>query len=250
MRAQLKPLFGAELTFAKQLCEPNEAQIQQMKAMAKPELETALQKFAIQQAPMMGIQLGGRRVQNRKQLEAENIFNAFESATDRIVAEIFPAEEVALYREEQAERKAFRARSGAMALVAHLDSQFRLSQQQREDLTDELQESWKREWQHYLQILPNNPQFFPPVPNNLIVRHLNDVQAKLWRGLNKHQLGMHWQNLVNQGQFRNFKPEIDWFEDQPNAQPQNGLNFFGGAVFIQAVEEKVDEDVVDEEAEE
>lgn len=247
MREQLQPLFAAELTFAKAVCQPNAEQLQKMKVQASPELEKALRSFALQQAPMMGIQIGGGQAWGRgvphQQPEASDILNLFESSASRIVAGVFPPETVALYQAEQLHREKFRARSGAMALVVHLDERFRLSQDQRDQLTDSIQQVWQREWQVYLQFMDNNPQFFPQVPDDSVVPHLTDVQAKQWRAMQRQSLGLSWQNLHNQQFFQGVKPEDDWFEKQNKKAAGVGevINLFGvqvqGAV-VEVVEDR------------
>lgn len=229
MRAQIQPIFGAELTFAKQVCQPNELQLQKMKALAAPELEKTLQSFVVQQAPRMGIQIAGVRARPRQQ-QASKIFDDFEASASRIVANIFPAETIEIYQNEKKHRQEFRSRSGAMMLVAHLDTQFRLSRDQREKLTDSLQQVWRREWQHYLQIMASNPQFFPPVPDKSVLPHLSGIQLKRWKSMQRQQLGMNWQNINNNGQFRNLQPEVDWFEKQGKGAAVDVIQFLGGAV--------------------
>ncbi len=217
MRQQLKPFFAVELTFAKNVCQPNPEQLKKMKARATPALEETLRSLAIQQGGQMG---WGRAIRGIPK-QPRDILEQFEEAADQIVAEVFPPETVAIYQAEQQHRKAFRARAGALALVAHLDTKFRFTAPQREALSDSLQEAWQRSWQRYLQFMPSNPQFFPPVPDKAIVPHLNPVQVKQWKSMQRQDIGFHWQNLrnLNQGNFRNMNQEIDWFgEPEKNAQ--------------------------------
>lgn len=251
MRPQLQPIFAAELTFAKDVCQPNDEQFQIMKTQATPELERALRTFALKQAPMMGIQIGARPIRRQRQ-QASDVFEIFESSANRIVTNVFPQETVAIYQEEQKHRHKFRAESGAMALVAHLDTRFRLSQDQREQLTDSIQEVWQREWQTYLQYLASNPQFFPQVPDDAIVPYLNEVQAKQWSTMQRQTIHLGWQNLNNRQFFRGMKPEIDWFEKQEQkARGLGGVGRFFGVdvqdVVVEIVEEAVLEIIEEEE---
>ncbi|NOY42680.1 MAG: hypothetical protein GXP26_12700 [Planctomycetes bacterium] len=231
VRPKLQPLFAAELTFAKTVCEPNQEQFKKMRVQAAPELEKVLRSFAIQQAPRMGIQIGGKQIRHRGQ-QTPKIYEDIEKAASRIVSDVFPEETVKIYQDEQNHRREFRSRSGAMALVAHLDTQYRLSQDQRKELTESIQQVWQRQWQHSLQHLANNPQFFPQVPDDAIVPHLNEVQAKQWQNMQRHQIGFHWQNINNNHLFRKMKPEIDWFKDRNKG---GGFAALGGGFRVDLV---------------
>ncbi len=242
MRPKLQPLLAAELTFAKTVCEPNREQFKKMRAQAAPALEKVLRSFAIQQAPMVGVRIGGGRIRVRGQ-QPKEIYDDIEKAASRIVSSVFPEETVKIYQDEQNHRREFRARSGAMALVAHLDTQYRLSQDQRKKLTDSIQQVWQRQWQHSLQYLPSNPQFFPPVPDDAIVPHLNEVQAKQWQAMQRHHIGFHWQNINNNHLFRKMKPEIDWFKDRDKG---GGFAALGGVLQQNVVEAPVVEAAEDQ----
>jgi len=229
MRKQLQPFFAVELTFAKNVCQATPEQVKKMKVLAKPALEQVLQSLAIQQ----GGQRGLVRAWGGRQQQPKDILEQFEVAASRIVTEIFPPETVAIYQDEQRHRAEFRAKAGAMALVAHLDTKLRFNSRQREYLTDSLQSQWRRSWQRYLQIMDSNPQFFPPVPDQAIVPHLNGVQVKQWKNRQRQDLGFHWQNLnMNQGQFRNMKQEVDWFEE-PGKPEENAEMAEFAAVLIE-----------------
>ena len=210
MRGQLKPYFAGELTFAKTVCEPDAKQLKNMKSLATPALEQALRSLAIQQGGQMG--WGGAF--GRNQNKQADILDDFELAAGQIVSQVFPPETVASYQEEQGHRKVFRARAGAMALVANLDGKFHLAKPQRKALTDSLQKVWQRSWQRYMQIMGHNPQFFPPVPDKAVVPHLNAAQVKQWKSMQRQSIGFHWQNLnINHGLFRNMKQEVEWFKE-------------------------------------
>ncbi len=245
MQQQLKPYFAAELSFANTVCQPDPNQLKKMKALALPALVQTLRSLAIQQGGQMG--WGGGF--GRNQRKAKDVLQQFEDAASQIVTEVFPPETLAIYREELEYRKEFRAMAGALAMVAHLDSKFRLTVPQREALTDSIQEVWQRSWQRYLQIMVGNPQFFPPVPEDAIVPHLNPVQVKQWKSMQRQDLGFHWQNLHNfqHGLFRNLKQEVDWFEEPKEGALNGGvvrLEIVGGvavAIVEQADEEEPEE---------
>jgi len=141
-----------------------------------------------------------------------------------------------------------------MALVAHLDTTYRLSPAQREALTHSIQEVWQRNGQRYLQIMSNNPQFFPPVPDEAVLPHLNDIQTKQWNSRQRQSLGFSWQNSLNYGLFRNLQQANDWFEKPAENVAGNGagvLQFFAPAVaaaveLVEEVAEKTAEEAEEE----
>ncbi len=247
MQQQLKPYFAAELSFARTVCQPNAEQLQKMKDRATPELERTIMELAMQQAPQMGLGLGWPGAQPQK----KDIREQFEIAASKIVSEVFSPEVVEKYEEEQSHRLEFRARAGAMALVAHLDKRFRLSQTQREALTDSMQEGWQRQWQAYLQFMGNNPEYFPPVPDETILPHLNEVQAKQWKSMKRTNIGFGWQHMNNHGIFREMKQEFDWFGDDARVKVPGMVQFFAAPaaefeLFVQEDEEG-EEDKAEEE---
>lgn len=220
MQQQLKPFFSAELSFAKNVCQPNPEQLQAMKDLAIPELRKSILPLAIQQAPQRAIVAILRR--NHRQ-ESKYVLDEFEAAAGRIVSQIFPPEVVQLYQEEQEHRKAFRGKAGAMALVVQLDKTYRLTPPQRKALTDSIQKVWQSKWRDYLRVMESNPQYFPPVPDEAVLPHLNAIQKKQWKATPRNDIHFHWSNLRNnQGVLRNMEEEFDWFE-QPDGDAQENV---------------------------
>ena len=180
----------------------------------------------------------------RNQNKPKDILEEFETAAVEIVSQVFPPETIAAYQEEQGHRKSFRARSGAMALVAHLDSNFRFTRPQREAITDSLQKAWQRNWQSYLQLMVHNPQYFPDVPDKTIVPHLNRAQIKQWKSRQRQNIHLGWQHLNNRnhGIFRNLNQEVEWFEEPKKGALNGGmvrLEIVGGVAV--AIVEQADE---------
>lgn len=209
MQQTLKPFFAAELSFAKEVCQPNQKQLLNMKSQANPALRKATLSFAKQQGPQMGI--GNFLQVNRK--KQVYILDCFEEEVLGIVQNVFEPNVVTLYQEERKHRKEFRARAGAMILVGVLDSSFRLTPEQRIELTESISKVWQRQWQSYLDIMVHNPHFFPPVPDTAILPHLNKAQIILWKNKPRNAIGFGWQNLnhMNQRHFQNVEKGFDWF---------------------------------------
>ena len=214
-----------------------------MKRLATPALEQALRSLAIQQGGQMG--WGGAFGRNHN--KQTDILDDFELAAGQIVLQVFPPETVAAYQEEQGHRKAFRARAGAMALVAHLDKNYRFTKPQRKAITDSLQEVWQRKWQMYLQYMGSNPQFFPDVPDKAIVPHLNRAQVKQWKSKQRQNIHLGWQNLnMNHGNFRNLKQEVEWFEEPIGKEIAEAAGF-AEMLIVREVAIEVEEDEEEQE---
>jgi hypothetical protein len=99
-------------------------------------------------------------------------------------------------------------------VTAQLDSALYLSKEQREKITENLKTNWHLEWEQWITMHQYNGQYFPQVPDQHVVPHLNADQKLVWDGLQKVNINA-WHNN------RNRPPDDGWWNAKA-AQPAKG----------------------------
>jgi hypothetical protein len=82
-------------------------------------------------------------------------------------------------------RKAFRKQVALENVVAIIDERLVLTVEQREQLTKSLDKNWQDSWVNSVELLLNNNQYLPSIPDQFVVAALNDTQRQIWRAAPK-----------------------------------------------------------------
>ena len=177
----LQMLMNAELHFVEKVCALSQEQRKPVKQAGKRCLEEATVEFAkLLQAPPNMV-LGGLDPQSalsdpRKKLQQR---------LERRLKDVLEPDQLAHYQAELQSRNMFRRQGQVLLLVARLDSALTLNAEQRSQLTDSLTTKWKEAWEQQPQFWQFNEQYFPQIPDEVVIPHLNEKQKAIWRGLQK-----------------------------------------------------------------
>jgi hypothetical protein len=118
------------------------------------------------------------------------------------------------YDNEMALRKAYRQRAAIENVVALIDERLVLTIDQRQKLTESLNKNWQASWVQSIEMLINNNQYLPSIPDQFVVSALNDTQKKVWRAAQK-------QNFMVWGGF-GWGQQVGAVDDFPLVEVQVG----------------------------
>jgi hypothetical protein len=176
---QFRPGMRAEYYFIRTICAPT---AEQRKAIAR-EGENALRAAAKTYAEVQG-----RPVQFRNgRATYPDPRRLIEEGMAKAVRPILTPEQAARYQAESEKRTADRRQAVITTLVAKLDQDLLLNPQQREKIAAAMAEHWDDGWCQSLETLLYGDQFFPRLPDNVIVPHLDPKQRDIWHGSRSNQ---------------------------------------------------------------
>ena len=213
---QYRPILTTELNFIRQMCDLAPEQRPKIKAAGEASVKEAARKMA---------ELQGRQMRVRNMVERDNTppdpCRIICDALAKALKETLTPEQMAKYTEEATKRTALRKRAAILSVVARLDSTMCLTAEQRDKITESISSGWQDKWEQWLMMSIYGDQYFPMVPDQHVVSHLNAEQKSVWSGLQKVDFGFHGGN----GQ----APENDgWWGDEPAkaVAPGGGIGFF------------------------
>ncbi len=102
-----------------------------------------------------------------------------------------------------------RKRVTVVNMVALLDRQLIFSSEQRQQLTESLTAHWQDAWGQALPLLMMGTQYFPRIPDSLILPLLDGKQKAVWRGLPKKNSRVVLGNLAFGLRFGVVEEEVD-----------------------------------------
>ena len=118
-------------------------------------------------------------------------------------------------------------------MVSRLDDQVLLTPQQRDKIYEALSAKWQDQWEKWsLMQQVYGDRYFPVVPDQYVVPHLNAEQKTVWQGLQKVDIG-YWGGQQHQ----EGDDEKWWMEGQANDEatgvdaPLGKLKFRAGEIF-------------------
>ena len=212
---QYRPILAAELNFIRQMCDLAPAQRPKIKAAGEASVKEAAKKMAeLQGRQMRGVQ------RNNSQPDPRRIIR---DALAKVLKDTLTPEQMAKYTEEATQRTALRKRAAILSVVARLDSTMCLTREQRDKIAESISSGWQDKWEQWLMVAAYGDQYFPMVPDQHVVSHLNVEQKSVWSGLQKVDFGF-WggdgQAQENDG----------WWGDEPAkpAAPDGVIRVFGG----------------------
>jgi hypothetical protein len=178
---QFRPTLIAELNFIRQVCDLTPGQRPTIRAAGEVVLVDAATQFARYQQ--------GGRVRNGE-LQSQ----PFPPATIRAgllktLEQTLTPEQLANYKTEARARAEQRKRASILSVVARLDSALSLTREQREKLSEAITAKWREDWEQWLMVSRYGDQYFPQVPQDIIVPHLDSEQRVVWNSLQKIGVG-------------------------------------------------------------
>ena len=207
---QFKPMLMSELNFIRQNCELAPEQRPKIKAAGEAALKEAARKMAEQQVQP---QARGSQADPRRTIR---------DGLAKALKETLSAGQMTKYTEESDKRTALRKRAAILNVVARLDTVMCLNSEQRTKITDSISSAWQDKWEQWLALSIYGDQYYPTVPDQLLVSHLNAEQKAVWSGLQKVDFGF-WNGGGEAEQ------NDGWWGDEPAkpaAAPRAGIGFF------------------------
>jgi hypothetical protein len=199
---QLRPALMSELAFIRQMCDLPKEQRPKIKTAGEASLEKAARQLAQQQFGNNRRMSGGRNEPaDPRQVIADELNQALKLA--------LTSEQMAQYTSEATKRTARRKRAAILGAVALLDETLSLTAEQREKTYDSIAANWQPGWEQWLMLQRYGGQYFPMIPDQQVVPHLNAEQRSVWSGLQRVSFGG-WSGIEGQVQ-----EEDGWWGEEP-----------------------------------
>ena len=179
---QYRPILTTELNFIRQVCDLTPEQRPKIKTAG----EASLKEAALKMAELQGGQMRGVfRAQN----EQPNPQRTIRESIAKALQETLTPEQMAKYKAEAAQRSALRKRAAIRSVVARLDGTLCLTADQRDKISQSITAGWQDKWEQWLAMSVYGDQYFPLVPDQHVVAHLDADQKSVWTGLQKVEFG-------------------------------------------------------------
>lgn len=205
MLQQVRPVYASELGFTRLMLP--DLTVAQRKSIKGPAF-LALKEAAKQ---MVAQQNGQRRGLGRANKSGEPRA-MIRQAVAKAVKETVSEEQNTRYEAELTKRIERRKTAAILSLVAMLDQQMFLTVEQRDAITESITAKWQDDWEKWTKMSQMyGDRYFPQVPDNLVVPHLNAEQKTVWKGVQKIEIGWWW------GGEQGIDPDADgwWVPDEP-----------------------------------
>jgi len=179
-RPQFQQLVRAERAFVTRVCDMTKTQRKDLAKAAELCLKVATREFATAQTA------GRQRVRNVQRGTPPNPRQLVRDWMAKAVEHKLPVEQASRYALESLRRNASHRKFNVTAIVARLDEELVLNEEQREQLIGSLSANWRDGWGVSPEmVMSNNNQFLPAIPDPYIVPLLNDDQKTVWKGAQK-----------------------------------------------------------------
>jgi hypothetical protein len=186
----LKPLVNAELSFIKRVCDPNEEQMKAIVAAAQQAFDAMADMTVEGQANVIARNNVRIRGPNNESL-TQNPYTRVRKDAAKYLRPILRQEQLERYLEESKQRDDFERRAAIGIAVGLMDNKLILTEEQREQLTEELIAKWWGVDIQQMQMYLNNPQYAPQIPASSLSKVLTPSQLKLWRSFNSTNFSVH-----------------------------------------------------------
>jgi hypothetical protein len=190
----LLPSMWQELDFVRQVCDLKPDQRPKVKAAADAAVKVAAKH-------MVQPQRAGGHMPNAG---AQEIHDSIRATLEKTLT----SEQLERYVAEDTSRTAATKQATIRHAVSRLDGAMFLTQEQREKIMAALDASWQRDWEHWLTMHQYGEQYFPQIPDQQVVPHLNSEQKVVWDRLQRTTI---W-GWNNRGQQR---ADDAWWDPKP-----------------------------------
>ena len=176
---QFRRLTKAEISFVVAVCKPTKEQYQQLQRAGEKTTKSAVKAYADVQKKMMQGNRGNVTYPDPRKL--------IQTGITRAIVEHLKPEQAERYRAETEKRQAHVKQVAVENLVARLDEELVLTAEQRGKLVESLAKHWQAEWGQSLEMFMYGNQFFPAIPDAVVLPALNETQKQVWHGKPKQQ---------------------------------------------------------------
>jgi hypothetical protein len=174
---RFRQLYRSELHFMRIVCQPTRQQFEKIAADGERDLKAAIKQCALKRQEMqMGRFRAGDQQPDPRKLVTTGLVNAIKARLS--------SEQAARYRKELEQRDVARKRVALLVLVAGIDKKLVLSVEQRDKLSEILDNNWNDSWNQTQQIMMGG-QYFPILPDAKILPILTETQKTVWRTVPK-----------------------------------------------------------------
>ncbi len=167
---QLRPIHRAEIHLVIKSCSPTKEQ----RATLASDGEKVLKDVALKCAEA---QMGNRRNTSEGMPNPSRLIAA---GMADVVKERLSPEQAELYRVESEAKAADFKRAAVGNLVAILDEELSLTAEQRASIAGAMTAKWNDAWCGSPQVLLYGSQYFPSIPDDIIMPALNPTQRQAW----------------------------------------------------------------------
>jgi len=175
-RQQLQPVLVNELNFVRQVCEIPREQRATVRAAGEKSLDAAAATLVQEQ-------------QRGRAAEQLPLSQKMQGDLREVLQAALPAEQFERYQQELNARTQHRKRAAILSVVASLEEALSLDLDQRRAITESIEAKWREPWEIWLVLNRYSDQYFPDIPDDVLVPHLRQAQRELWKDLQKIQLG-------------------------------------------------------------
>ena len=183
---QGRPFTRAELLLVRKTCQTSVAQLRAISHDADDALKSVATELAEAQQRPRRVVINGR-VQQSQNIDGGKLLR--ERLTAVMKKHLTP-EQWPRYQAETDKRLESRKQSGVRFLLATLDRELFLSDQQRDKLAESLSTHWEDGWGMYLEYILYGNQFFPLAVDPFVTPILNEHQTKVWQS--SQRVGGFW----------------------------------------------------------
>ena len=235
---QFRPHLMEELGFIRLVCSDLTAE---QRPKIKEAGEAGLKKAAKQMADLQNRQNRGLGFQPNAQPEPRKMIR---EAIAKALKETLTPDQMQRYTREANDRTAHRKQAAFLSVVSRLDGNLYLTPEQRDAIFENIASNWQEKWEQWLMFSAYGNEYFPTIPDKIIVPQLNAEQKSVWNGLQKIELGGWW------GGNGQVQPNDGWWGDDAadqNAAQNVNLQIFNGVQFFAVEGAAVEEAQVVEE---
>ncbi len=185
MAQLLKPHLVVELSFARRAAKLNDEQVNKLVDAIREGWMEIAKKMARGDNQDQGVVvwLGiGRAARKARGDTFQQLADVVGKALPKVASE----QQVAMYTKEIAARDEFRKQATLDEMAAMLDEGLLLNDDQRVKIRESLEAGWQDAWAGNMEALQQyGEQYYPVLPDSLVVPHLNKAQKQRWNSLQK-----------------------------------------------------------------
>ena len=176
---QFRPAMRSEYYFLKSICAPTPEQRVVMAREGEKAVRSAATTYAEAQRRPAQVRNGRAIYPDPRRL--------IEDEMARAARDFLTPDQAARYAAESEKRTADRRRAAARNIVAKLDQDLILSPEQRTKIAESMLSQWDESWCQSLETLLYGDQYYPRLPDSVVVPHLDETQALVWHGSHPNQ---------------------------------------------------------------
>ena len=213
---QYRAVLTSELAFVRQICHqlPLKDRIA-IRAKGEASLREAARLTADQQVrnqrPVAGLRVraASTELMSPRTVIRQGLSEALKQVLSQADWEVFSFE---------AEQRLLARKNAAITdAVARFDAALHFTVEQREKVTAGINSNWQDKWEEWLMIYMYSDQYYPMVPDQMILTHLSAEQRAIWPNLQRISIGFY-------ERVEGVVAADDWWGPEPDPDPINAVN--------------------------